>query len=178
MELASQSCLAIWLMRHAEPYKAYPDRAAKVKSNQIRLNPSDPICVRPHLPSADLPPIVLQIRHTFMQIWRVSSPKTHSCNVFPRKGHTKYQNTLQFTRSSLETSSFPRNREGSTFTQNSANKFSGHPYGIISCQRSFSLYSHTCVYVLNTIHSFLGQHIFKPTLVFSMEICAFIPTIS
>ena len=35
-------------------YKAYPNRAEKAKNMvKIRLNPSDPICVRPHLPRAD-----------------------------------------------------------------------------------------------------------------------------
>ena len=33
-------------------YKAYPNRAEIEKSDKIRLNPSDPICVRPHLPSS------------------------------------------------------------------------------------------------------------------------------
>ena len=33
-------------------YKAYPERAEKVNLVKIRLNPSDPICVRSHLPSA------------------------------------------------------------------------------------------------------------------------------
>ena len=34
-------------------YNAYPDRAERVLPVKVRLNPSDPICVRPHLPSAE-----------------------------------------------------------------------------------------------------------------------------
>ena len=36
----------------SQRYKAYSDRAEEVKTGQTRFSPSDPICVRPHLPSA------------------------------------------------------------------------------------------------------------------------------